>query len=101
MTSSAFFFCCLLKGAERPCPHLIEVRSQPGHSLGIELIKPARSCLGVGHEAHILQYLEVLRYCGTRNREHAGELVHRNGAGRELLKDRHPSCIGESIEPGL
>jgi len=89
-SSSRGFFYGFLKGAERPGPHLIEVRSQTGHTLRIELIKPARACLGIGHEPHILQYLQVLRNSRTRDREHTRQFVHGDRPGRKLLKDRHP-----------
>ena len=90
MSSSGGFFRGFLKGAERPGPHLIEVRAQTGHTLRIELIKPARACLGIGHEPHILQYLQVLRNSRARDWEHPRQFVHGDRAGRELLKDRHP-----------
>jgi hypothetical protein len=99
--SSGGFLYGFLKGAERPGPHLIEVRAQTGHPLRIELIEPARACFGIGHKAHILQHFEVLRNSRTRNWEHPRELVHGDGPSGELLKDRHPRRIGEGIEPGL
>jgi hypothetical protein len=99
--SSGWFFYDFLKGAERPGPHLIEVRAQTRHALRIELVEPARACLGIGHKAHILQYLEVLRNSRTRDREHPREFVHGDGPGGELLKDRHPGWVGEGIKPGL
>lgn len=83
-TSSSGFFHGFLKGAERPCPHLIEVRTQPGYAFRVELIEPACSCFGVGHEAHIFEHLEVLGYCGTRYGEHARELVDGDGSRGEL-----------------
>jgi len=100
-TSWRGFFYGFLKGAKRPGPHLIEVRAQTGHALRIELVKPARACFGIGHEPHILQYLQVLRNSRTRDRQHPRQFVHGDGLGRELLKNRHPRRIGERIEPGL
>ena len=90
MTSSGGFFYGFLKGAERLCPHLVEVRAQTGHAFRIELVKPARAYLGVGHEPHILQNLEVLRNGRTRDRKHPREFIDGERAGRDLLKDCHP-----------
>jgi hypothetical protein len=101
MTTSAIFLCCLLKGSQRACPHLVEVCSQPCHAFRIELVEAARSCLGVGHKAHVLQYLQVLRNSRTRNRQHACKLAYGNRPGGELLKYRHACCIGERIKSGL
>ena len=101
MSSSGGFFYGFLKGAQRPCPHLIEVRAEPRHALRIELVKPARACLGIGHEPHILQYLQVLRNSGTRDREHARQFIDGDGPGGKLLKNRHPRGIGKCIESGL
>jgi len=95
--SSGGFFYGLLKGAERPGPHLVEVRAQSGHALRIELVNPARACLGIGHEPHILQHLQVLRNSRTRYRKHPREFIHCYRPGGELLKDRHPGRIGKRI----
>jgi hypothetical protein len=77
------------------------VRAQTGYAFRVELVEPARSCFGVGHEAYILQHFEVLRNSGTRNGEQARELIDRDRPTGELLKDGHTGCVGERIESGL
>jgi len=99
--SSGGFFYGFLKGAQRTGPHLVEVRAETGDAFWVELVEPARSCFGIGHQAHILEYLEVLRNCGTSYGKHACELVDGDGPCRELLKDGHAGCVGERIESGL
>ncbi len=82
-------------------PHLVEVGAKPGHSLGIQLVQPPRSRLAVGHQPCILKYPEVLRYRWTANGQCPSQLVDGNRTARELLKNRHASCITQCVEPGL
>ncbi len=90
----------MLKAAQGPGPHLVEVRAEACYPFGIELIQAAGTILDIRHQARILQDFEVLRYGWTCNRQRAGEFIYSDWPSRELLKDRHPGGVAKSIESG-
>lgn len=101
LVSKGWFFCCLLKGTECFCPHLIEMRAQPGNTGGVQLIEAPRTGFAVEDEACVLEHLEMLRYSGAGNGKGAREIVDGDGPGGQLLKDGHAGGITEGIEPGF
>ena len=94
-------FRCCLKGAQRLGPHPVEVRTQPGHALGMQLVEAPRSGFAVGDQPGILEHTEVLRDRGTADRQRLRQLVDGNRTAREFLKDRHAGSIAQGVESGL
>ncbi len=90
-----------LKGAHRLGPHLVEVGAQARNAFGIQLVKPACSGPGVGHQAGILQHAQMLRYGGAADGQSSRQFVHGNRSRRELLKDGHAGGIAQCIKSGL
>jgi len=99
--SQWFFFRCSLKGAQRLGPHLVEVGTQPCHSLGIQLVQPPRSGPAVGHQPCILQHTKVLGDRWTAHRQRPSQFIYGSRPAREFLKDGHTRGIAQCVEPGL
>ncbi len=101
MSSSGFLFRGLLKSAERFGPHLIEVGSQAGHSIGVELIQTTRPILDIGYETRIFQHFEVLRYSRAADGQAVSEFIDGDRSRGEFLENRHARRVGESVQTGL
>ena len=99
--SQWLLFRCCLKSAHRFGPHLVEVGTQPCHSLGVQLVKPPRSRLAVGHQPHILQHTQVLRHRRTAHRQRPSQFVYGSRPARELSKDCHARGITQCVKAGL
>lgn len=82
-------------------PHLVKMFAQAGHALRVQGVKPPCSGLCVHYQPCILKHLQVLRNCRPAHRHSAGQLIHGQRAGRELLEDCHPRGIAKGVESGL
>ena len=90
-----------LKAGEGPGPHLVEVGTEAGDTLGVELVETAGSGSAVEHKAGIFEHFEVLGDGGPADGEGAGELIDGQRSAGELLKDGHAGSIPEGVETGL
>jgi hypothetical protein len=87
-----------LVGRKRPCPEPIEIVTELAQPGRINLIDPPSTGRPIGHEARVLQHLEVLGHGGPADRELPSELPDRPWTLREELEDRTPHRFAESVK---
>ena len=75
--------------------------AQAHHAFRVQSIETTRPGFGAGDQPGLLEHTQVLRDGRAAHGKHPRQLVHRDGAGDELLKDGHAGGIAEGIESGL
>jgi hypothetical protein len=90
-----------LKVGEGPGPHLVEMSTQPGDTLGVELIEPARPGTPVNNKTRVLEYFQVLRDSRAADWKGTREHIYGEWPARELLEDGHARGVAECVESSL
>jgi hypothetical protein len=82
-------------------PHLVEMRAQAGDAFRGEAIVTAGSRFAIENQAGILEHAQMLRDGRAAHRESAGEFIHRQWTGGQLLEDGHAGGVSDGIKSGL
>jgi hypothetical protein len=95
---SILFFRELLESCQSLAPKMSKMVAQQRDALGIQFVNAAGAVATVAHQASLLQYTEVLRDRGTRNRQSGSQLVHRARMGAQHIEDGQAGGIAQSGE---
>jgi hypothetical protein len=85
----------LFEACESATPKLIKLGPELVETFRVDLIDAAVAVWPVGHEAGVLEHLEVLRHRGPTHRELAGKLADGARPACEPAEDRSAGAIAE------